>query len=395
MKSMWKVYVLSLISFLIGTSQFVTSGFLDQIALSMGITVSKAGQFTTVYALTYALVTPLLIACTSKIDRRKLTLSALCIFIFGNLLAYFFPNFWPFTLSRILVAISAGVVIVTALTIAAKIAPRGKQATSIAAVTIGFSMALIIGVPIGRLLSSAFGWRSVFLDISLFGVIATIVIIAVIPKVQGDEPIPLMKQLALLKDPKVLLGLFITLFWLSGYAFVYIYIAPFLLRGLKLPDYLLSPSLLAFGIACLVGSKAGGYCADKLEITCTLLISMGLDVISLFLLSLSANHPMMTFIFLFLWSFSVWSTQPTQLYNLATLVPSQSGIMLSLNQSFSQLSMAIGAALGGIMINKLSLISLSWFGNIGVVIAMLLVWALHRIKIAESRQTNVSNSISG
>ncbi|MCQ2011595.1 MFS transporter [Sporolactobacillus sp. STSJ-5] len=392
MKSMWKVYVLALISFLIGTSQFVTSGFLDQIASSMGITVSEAGQFTTVYALTYAIGTPILISLTGKIDRRKLTLYALGIFIIGNLLSYFFPSFALFTFSRMIVALGAGVVIVTALTLAAKIAPAGKQASSIATVTIGFTMALIIGVPVGRLLSSAFGWRSVFLDISLFGVIATIVIVAVIPKVQGDKPIPLIKQLALLKNPKVLLGLFITLFWLSGYALVYIYIAPYLLKGLGLSGVLLSPALLVFGIACLVGSKVGGYCADKYGITVTLLVSMCLNISSLIFLSLSAHHPIIIFVFLFLWSASVWSTQPAQLYNLATIVPSQSGIMLSLNQSISQISMAIGAVLGGYMISMFSLVSLSWYGTIGVVIAMILVWELHRLKTVKGTQ-NTSSAI--
>ncbi|MCO7126886.1 MFS transporter [Sporolactobacillus shoreicorticis] len=380
MKSMWKVYVLALISFLIGTSQFVTSGFLDQIASSMDINVSQAGQFTTVYALTYAIGTPVLISLTAKMDRRRLTLYALGVFIIGNLLAYFFPSFVFFTVSRIIVALGAGVVIVTALTLAAKIAPPGKQASSIATVTIGFTMALIIGVPIGRLLSTAFGWRSVFLDISLFGALATIVIVAIIPKVQGDEAIPLMKQLALLRDPKVLFGLSITLFWLSGYAIVYIYISPYLLKGLSLSENLLSPALLVFGIACLVGSKAGGYCADKFGITRTLMIGMSFTILSLIFLSLTAHHPIILFLFLFLWSCSVWSSQPAQLYNLATIVPTQSGIMLSLNQSVSQISMAIGAALGGTMINTFSLSSLSWFGTIGVIIAIVLVWGLHRVK---------------
>ncbi|SFG83913.1 MFS transporter [Sporolactobacillus nakayamae] len=390
MKSMWKVYVLALISFLIGTSQFATSGFLDQIASSMGITVSKAGQFTTVYALTYAIATPLLISLTAKMDQRKLTLYSLGIFIVGNLLSYFSTSFVLFTSSRIICAIGAGVVIVTALTIEAKIAPVGKQASSIATVTIGFTLALIIGVPFGRLLSSAFGWRSVFLDISLFGVIATIIIIAVIPKVQGEEPIPLIKQLALLKNPKVLLGLFITLFWLSGYALVYIYISPYLLKGLGLSEDLLSPALLVFGVACFVGSEAGGYCADKYGITGTLLVSMSLDISSLIFLSLSAYHSIIIFVFLFLWSASVWSIQPAQLLNLATLVPAQSGIMLSLNQSISQISMAIGAALGGAMINTFPLVSLSWFGNIGVIIALSLVWRLHRLKTIKGKQNNSS-----
>jgi DHA1 family putative efflux transporter-like MFS transporter len=175
---------------------------------------------------------------------------------------------------------------------------------------------------------------------------------------------------------------------------VYIYISPYLLKGLGLSEDLLSPALLVFGVACLIGSKVGGYCADKYGISGTLLVSMSLDILSLILLSLAAHHPIIIFVLLFLWSASVWSTQPAQLLNLATLVPSQSGIMLSLNQSISQISMAIGAALGGVLIIDSSLVSLSWFGNVGVVVAMALVWGLHRLKTVKRMQDN-SSTISG
>ncbi|EST13260.1 MFS transporter [Sporolactobacillus laevolacticus] len=381
MKPMWKIYALAVISFLIGTSQFVISGFLDQIATTMGISVANAGQFITVYSLTYAIATPILITLTVSIDRRKLILWSLAVFVFGNLLSYFFPGYGCFILSRMIVALGAGMVIVTTLTIATKIAPAGKQASSIAAVTTGFTTALILGVPIGRLLSSAFGWRSVFLDIALFGVLATLVIIAVVPNAKGDDPVPLLKQFALLKNPNVLTGLIITLFWLSGYAIVFTYISPYLLQGLHLPEGLLSPALFVFGIACLIGTTIGGYCADRFGITATLLIGMGINVVSLTLLSLSTGSPVFLFISLFIWSASVWSSQPTQQYNLVTLSPSQSGIMLSLNQSASQLAMAIGAAVGGVTINKFSLHSITWFGTVGVAAAMILVWGLHHMQI--------------
>lgn len=159
---MWRIYILALISFLIGSSQFITSGFLDQIAAAMRISIATAGQFTTAYALVYAIVTPIVTSLTAKIDRKKIILCSFGVFILGNILSYFSSSVGIFTISRIIVASGAGISVVIALTIASQIAPIGKKASSIAIVTIGFTIALIIGVPIGRLLSSTFGWRSVF-----------------------------------------------------------------------------------------------------------------------------------------------------------------------------------------------------------------------------------------
>ncbi|MFT8775025.1 MAG: MFS transporter, partial [Lacticaseibacillus paracasei] len=293
---MWRIYILALISFLIGSSQFITSGFLDQIAAAMRISIATAGQFTTAYALVYAIVTPIVTSLTAKIDRKKIILCSFGVFILGNILSYFSSSVGVFTISRIIVASGAGISVVIALTIASQIAPIGKKASSIAIVTIGFTIALIIGVPIGRLLSSTFGWRSVFLIISLLSIIAVFIIIVFIPKVQNDQNTSIKEQLKLFKNPRVIMGLMITLFWLSGYALVYVYISPFLTKGLKLSANLVVLALFVFGIACLVGSKIGGYCADRYGVINTLLVSMVCDIVSLSFLTISINSAIYIFI---------------------------------------------------------------------------------------------------
>ena len=370
---MWRIYILALISFLIGSSQFVTSGFLDQIAVSMRISVASAGQFTTVYALVYAIVTPIIVSLTAKIDRKKIIMCSFAIFILGNILSYFASSVVLFTISRIIVALGAGISVVIILSIASQIAPFGKKASSIAIVTIGFTIALIIGIPIGRLLSTSFGWQSVFLDISLLSIIAIFIIYFFIPKVENDQNTSIKEQLKLFKNPKVIIGLLITLFWLSGYALVYVYISPFLTQGLKLHSNLVVSALFAFGIACLVGSKIGGYCADKYGVINTLLVSMICDIVALSFLTIFTNSTLCIFIFLFFWSAAVWSVQPAQLSNLTSLVPSQSSMILGLNQSVSQISMAVGSVLGGTIISFFPMLSLAWIGNIGVLISIILV----------------------
>ncbi|WP_336077549.1 MFS transporter [Paenibacillus sp. 203] len=378
MQSTWKVYILAIVSFLVGTSQYIIAGILDQISATMGITVAAAGQLITVYSLAYAIGTPFLMAVTAKWDRRKLLLSSLGLFAVANVLSFALPAFGMFIAARILMALGAGMVVVTALSIAAKIAPAGKQASSIATVTMGFTASLIIGVPLGRMISSAYGWKTVFLGIALTGIIALIVIVMTLPRLKGDQPIPLLQQFALLKKPEVALGLAITFFWGGGYSLAYTYISPYLLNVSGVGDNMLSSVLLAFGIASLIGSKIGGYSADKKGISFTLFGGMVLHGISLLLLPFAAHSLIAVFALLILWSFAAWTTGPTQQYNLVTLVPESSGVMLSLNQSTMQLAMAAGAGIGGVVVGQVSLASITWFGAAGVVIAIVAVYLLSR-----------------
>ncbi|NQF16433.1 MFS transporter [Brevibacillus sp. HB1.3] len=379
MKSTWKVYVLALISFLVGTSNYIVSGILDRIAETLGTNVAAAGQLITVYSLAYAVGTPILMALTAKMDRLKLLLYSLGLFIAANLLTFIWSDFGFFITARIITALGAGVVTVNALSIAAKIAPPGKQASAIANVTMGITASLIIGVPLGRMVASAFGWKAVFLAIAIVGGLAMLVIAAVIPRMQGDKPVPLIKQFALLKKPQVLVALAITFFWLGGYSLVYTYLSPFLLEVTHLHESLISAALFVFGIASLIGSKVGGYSADKQGIKYTLVSGMVLHVISLILLSLVGQSIIAVFAILILWSFAAWSSAPAQQFNLVSLVPESTGVMLSLNSSMMQLAMAVGAGMGGLIVNRISLASITWFGVLGVLIAIIAVFVLSRI----------------
>lgn len=376
MKNTWKIYVLALISFLVGTSNYIISGILDRIAETLGTSVAVAGQLITVYSLAYAVGTPILMALTAKMDRRKLLLYSLGLFIVANLLTYILSGFGLFITARIITAIGAGVVTVNALSIAAKIAPPGKQASAIANVTMGITASLIIGVPLGRMVASALGWKAVFLAIAIVGVIAMFVIAAVFPRLQGDKPVPLINQFALLKKPQVLVALAITFFWLGGYSLAYTYISPFLLEVTLIKESLISVALLVFGIASLIGSKVGGFSADKRGIKYTLVSGMVLHVISLIALSLVGQSVIAVFAILILWSFAAWSSAPAQQFNLVSLVPESSGVMLSLNSSMMQLAMAVGAGIGGLIVNRISLASITWFGALGVLIAIIAAFVL-------------------
>ncbi|KQX56669.1 MULTISPECIES: MFS transporter [unclassified Paenibacillus] len=391
MSKTWKIYILALLSFLVGTSEFIIAGILDKISSSMDISLVAAGQLITVFSLVYAVGTPIIMALTSGWDRRKLLLYALGLFVIANGLAFVMPGFGLFVSARVLMALGAGVVVVTSLSIAAMIAPQGRQASAIATVIMGFTASLIVGVPLGRMVAASYDWKMVFGGIGALGLVAIIVIALTIPSLQGEAAIPLRKQLALLKNPKIAMALSVSFFWLGGYSIAYTYISPYLLTITGMGEKTLSTALFAFGIASLIGSKLGGYSTDRWGVKRTLTSGMLLHVITLILLTLAAHSSSVVFPLLILWSFAAWSSGPTQQYNLVTLAPESSGIMLSLNSSVMQLAMAAGAGVGGVVVGQISLASVTWIGAIGVGIAMVLTILSFRRSSVGSKATAESS----
>ncbi|UUZ83828.1 MFS transporter [Paenibacillus sp. P26] len=369
MSNAWKIYMLAIVSFLVGTSEFIIAGILDKVAKDVGVPVSAAGQLITVFSLAYAFGTPVLMALTARLERRKSLLYSMGVFVLGNIVAVALPGFEFLIGSRIILALSTGVFVVTALTVASKLAPPEKQGSAIATLVMGFSTALIIGVPLGRVVAAIYNWKAIFGGIGALGILAMLVIYFSIPQTDGEEPVPLRKQLALLKRPKIALALSVTFFWIGGYSIAYTYISPFLLTITGMSEQGVSAGLFAFGIASLIGSKLGGYSTDKYGVSRTLIGGMLLHAVTLVLLSLAAHSPAVVFPLLMLWAFSAWSSGPTQQYNLMTLAPEASGIMLSLNTSVLQFAMAAGAGIGGVVVQQASLSAISWIGAAGVAVA--------------------------
>ncbi|WP_042161265.1 MFS transporter [Paenibacillus gorillae] len=366
-----KIYILAIISFLVGTSEFVISGILDMLANDVGVSLAAAGQLITVYSLAYAIGTPILIAVTARMDRKKLMLWALSLFFIGNLITVLTSGYALLLGARIILAISTGVFMVVALTVAAKLARPGKQGSAIATVLLGFNLALILGVPLGRIIAGSYDWKIIFSGIGLLSLLAMIVLMLMIPKSEGEAPVPIRQQLALLKNPRISIALSVGFFWIFGYMILYTYITPFLLTVTGMSERMVSIGLFAFGLASLLGSQVGGYGVDKWGIPRTMIGSLIFHSGILFLLTALSHSTLFVLPLLMLWSFFAWFTGPVQMGNLISMAPQASGIILSLNNSIVQLGMAVGAVVGGVIVENMPLTAVGWFGGIGVAIAII------------------------
>jgi DHA1 family putative efflux transporter-like MFS transporter len=364
--------MLALITFMVSTSEYVIAGILDKVAASNNVTVSVAGQLITVFALANAIGSPLVVMATTKMNQRKLLMLSLVLMVLGSMMTFTLTGFDLLIVSRIILALGSGVFAIAAKTAAAKLAPPEKQAGAIGTVILGFSAAIIIGVPIGRLVALVYDWKLIFVGIGVLSFLAIFVIIRTIPATNNGAAVPLGKQLSYLKNPKILMGLGITFFWQLGYGVMYSYIAPFLLTVTSMSGREVSGALFAFGIATLIGSKFGGFMTDKIGNPKTLVGGLVVHCLALVLLSTIARSTFVAIPLLMLWSFSAWSSGPGLQYNLVWLAPEASGIMLSLYGSFIQLGIAAAAGIGGIAVKSTSVQAVSWIGVASVAIAAII-----------------------
>ncbi|WP_041711566.1 MFS transporter [Clostridium pasteurianum] len=369
MNNTWKIYMLALISFLIGTTQLVIEGTLDKVAASVGVSIAMAGQLITAFSLANAIGTPIVIVAIARMKKPKQLLLSLAILLLGIVSTLALPGFGFLMVSRVVLGVATGLFVVTAYGIAAKLAPAGREVGAMSNITMGYSASLVFGVPIGRIVATAYGWKSIFWGVGILSLLAIFIIVRTIPDMEGEAPVSLNKRLAFLKKPKIAITLGVTFFMFIGYSVINTYITPFLADLMPGIGQEMSVILLALGIASLIGSKLGGFLADRIGTVRTLVGGMAIQVLALVLLSLVHRSVIVTITLLILWMIAVWTFGPTQNFNLVSLAPESSGIMLSLNSSFVQLGFAAGAGIGGITVGALSIMAITWIAAASIAFA--------------------------
>ncbi|MCM3145410.1 MFS transporter [Brevibacillus sp. MER 51] len=369
------ILLLALGEFMIGTAESIVTGIIGMIADDTHVSLSLAGQLVTAFSLAFAFGAPVLIALTAGVERKKLILWTLFSFIAANLLASISPSFSLLMVSRILLGLCGGIYTVVALSQAANMASPEKKGSSIAIILMGFSLSLVLGVPLGTMLGDIWGWRPVFALIAVLTLVPFFAILAYLPKQQGEEAVPLRKQLAALRNKRVIHALFISLFFVTGYSTVYTYITPLLQSTSAMTTAWVSTTLFLAGLASVAGSRIGGVSTDKWGILPTLYVSLLLHAVILLMLPLSSQLFMGAIITVMFWVAAVQTTVPAQQYYLITLSPHSSQVALSMNTSVFQLGLALGAGLGGGIVDHVGIAHISWVGGLLVLVGFGFAWA--------------------
>jgi DHA1 family inner membrane transport protein len=369
------VFALSLSVFAIGTTEFVVVGLLPDLSDSLGVDIPTAGLLVTAYALGIALGGPVLAALTARIERKKLLLVLMVLFIIGNLVAGLTPNFTLLLVARVLTAFTHAVFVSAGIALALGLVDPKRQARAIAAVLGGLTIALAVGVPLGTFLGESFGWRVPFFVVAGLGTLALVADVILLPRTPAGAPIPLRAQLRMLARPRLIVALLTVVFGFGGQILAYTYVAPFLETITKVPASNLSALLFVFGIAAAVGTFVAGPVGDKWPVGSA---AVGLSILAVVLLVMTfvAGSPAAAIVGLILWGALGFGLGPI-LQNLVNrAAPGIPTITGSLAISGFNLGVAGGSVIGGAVVAGLGVGSITWVGAAVVAVSAFLTIAV-------------------
>lgn len=370
------LWALTISAFGIGTTEFVIVGLLPTVANDLKTSIASAGLLVSLYALGVAVGAPILTALTSRIDRKKLLLGVMVLFIIGNGLASIAPSFITLILARILTGFAHGVFFSIGATIAASLVPEDKRASAIAIMFAGLTVAIVTGVPLGTYIGQHFGWRATFIGVAALGIIGLIASNLLIPdSLQKSKPLQLKDQLKVLKNPAILLVLAITALGYGGTFVSFTYMAPLLENISGFSADATSLLLLIYGIAIALGNVIGGKVANKKPIK-ALMIMFVLQALVLLVLSFTVFNKIATVITLFAMGILAFSNVPgLQLYVVQMAekyLPGTEDVASALNIAAFNVGIAIGAFIGGHVVESaLGIQSTPWVGAVLVAIGFL------------------------
>ncbi|TVX88132.1 MFS transporter [Paenibacillus agilis] len=360
----FRVYILAIAAFVVGTVELIVGGILELIAADLNVSVSAAGHFITVFSIAFAVSAPILMNVTAKMDRKKLYVISLFVFMIANLIVAMSSSYNVILAARALSAMSGSIIIVLSIMMASQLVPPSHKARAIGTIFMGISGSLVLGVPLGMVLGNAYGWRAPFFFIALLSAIAMICIQLLMEKTAPNPIIPLRKQLASLKDSKIVSGQLISFLLLTGHLTLYAYFAPYVQSNFNISASTMSIIYFLFGIAAVSGGGIGGWISDRLGTRKALLFIVPSFALSMFVLPLAAQVSFYIFMaVVMVWSALSWAISPAQQTYLMQSAPETADIQLSLNTSIMHLGIACGSFIGGIAIKEASVAINPWIGG--------------------------------
>ncbi|MEF2966763.1 MFS transporter [Paenibacillus sp. M1] len=372
-KESFPVAILSLTvgSFAIGMTEFVIMGLLPNVADDLHVSISAAGQLITAYAMGVAIGAPILTLLTQRIPQKALLCLLMLLFIFGNGISVFAPNYAVLMAARILTALTHGTFFGVGAVIAAGLVRPEKRAGAVSVMMAGLTIANIVGVPLGTFIGQHLGWRASFGAIAVMGAVALIGILLLVPRFKPEPPEGIARQIRALMHPKLLLFLLIGALGNTSLFAVFTYIAPMLQEITGFAEHSVTWILVIFGCGVTLGNIIGGRLADWKLMPSLLGLYLLLGVI-LGLFTFTIQSPVLAVITIFFWgaaSFGVMPGLQVRIMNLAQAAPA---LASTSSHSAGNLGNAAGAFIGGLVITHAGLPALPWVGSLIVTLALIL-----------------------
>ena len=380
------ILLLSAAGFTVLTTEFIIVGLLPAIARDLEVSVSQAGLLVTLFAFTVAALGPFLTAYFARFERKRLFIGILLMFAFANTVAALAPNIWVMAFARLLPALGLPVFWALASETAVGIVGPEYAGRAIAKIGFGIVCATVFGIPVGTLISDAWGWRSAFAILAAVALVKALLLWAYLPAVKGIEGgITLRSQFVLLRSPLMIGHIALSVLVFSGMFTAYTYLADILERLAGFDGTLVGWCLMGFGAVGLIGNSLGGHMVDRHPLIasmvfCAFMIGGMVALVPSIHSTLGLAATM-----------AVWGITQAALFlvshvRLMKAAPQAPAFAASLNIAGGNLGIGLGALFGGHVIDTYGLGSLGFAGAgfilVSIMLALLLMTMRPRVASA-------------
>ena len=363
------VVILIASSFMLGMSEFIVVGILPDIAADLKISEVTVGNLVSLFAFVYAPVTPLGSALSARFPRFATHLTLIGIFLAGNLLCAFAPNYAVLVVARIMIALVSGTLVAVAMTYAPDVTTDKFRTKFIAWVFSGFSIASVVGVPVGTWVANTFGWRWAFHIINVLTIVLIVGMVVALPRNSHIVKIGFLPQFRLFFDRRIQLGVLTVVFGAAASYVFYTYLTPIMRDEVHVPEQYLSVGLVIFGAACLWSNLYGGKLADRgrgveplthiRSIYCAHAVLMASLVVAHWVPVYGALLLVVLGMFMYLQNSA---SQVLYMDVASQSHPGSLNLAASLNSMSFNIGIALGSAVGGLVNGHFGL---TWLGPVG------------------------------
>ena len=371
------VTILIFASFMLGMSEFVVVGILPDIASGLKVSEVTVGNLVAIFAFVYAPCTPLGSALSARFPRFLTYLTLMGVFLVGNILCAFAPNYPVLLIARLLIASVSGTLVAISMTFAPDVTTDKYRTKFIAWVFSGFSIASVIGVPAGTWVANTFGWRVTFALVSVLTAVLMASMAVSLPRNSHPAKIGFLRQFRLFFDRRIQLGVADVVFGAAASYVFYTYLSPIMRDEIGVPERYISVGLVVYGCACLWSNLYGGKLADRgrgVEPLTHIRPIYCVQAVCLCLLAFASLVPAGGALLLVALGMLMYlqnaSSQVLYMDVAYQSHPGSVNLAASLNSMSFNIGIAIGSAVGG-LVNDL--LGLTWLGPFGAIFALLAV----------------------
>ncbi|QDE39861.1 MFS transporter [Luteibacter pinisoli] len=340
------LYLLTLSTFVIGTSEFVILGLLPDVARGVSVSIPAAGWLVSGYALGIAIGGPLLAVLTARFPRKVTLMLLMTVFLVGNLLCAIAPFYGVLMLARVVASLGQGAFFGVGAVFAAGLVEPKRQGAAIAVMFAGLTFANVIGVPIGTAIGHWGGWRSPFWLIAAVSALALVGLWRLLPRRHDEQKVDVGTEFRALGDARIWSALATTVLFATAIFTLFTYAAPMLGELTGVSPNGITWSLVLLGLGLTLGNVLGGRLADKGIIRALTIIALAIAVASVALRWLSPTLVTAEFGW-FAWGVVTFAAVPTLQVNVMRFGGAAPNLVSTLNIAAFNAGIALGARVGG------------------------------------------------